>query len=255
MKFLINTFLISTILFYSACSSVQVAHEKVSKIKTVAVVGFVVNQETPKGIEMNSSAPPGIMNLKAPDFKDIAQSETIYRDLGKSLTKKLGWKTLEKEALEKNAYYQDFYQRTMKGIQNRPPVNEKIDCYTAKAITDSWPIEIMKFEDRKKLLEKLKVQGLIVASYEVKLENKGGLKKLVGAGDYHPKATLRFQLFDATQEKPIWADYSAVGKTLEQGTAHVFGGVTDQTGLLNQSVVAANYATEKLIENFREQKQ
>jgi hypothetical protein len=113
-------------------------------------------------------------------------------------------------------------------------------------------MERLDLTERDVLMSALKVEAVAVATLTIKLEKGGGLKQLVGAGDYTPRATMRFLVYEKGSPDPVWADYSATGEPIGESTGHVFG-IADVESLNRQGVLAAQASYEKLLARYRDE--
>ncbi len=240
---------------FTRCSTLSLDKTRVGSIKKVAVVGFVVAQEMPKGpqFSLSGSRDRTMMPAWTSSLPHASEHSTeMYGRLAVALKKELRWTVTERKALETSSVYHPIYEKFMKGLQSRPPIGTNVEAFGATGILDPYPIERMTLDERQTLMKALNVDALAVATVRIRLEKAGGFKMLVGAGDFKPVAEMAFTVFDAKGEAPVWRDLQATGEVVAEGTSHVFG-ITDIKALLNQSIQAAQNSYEKLMLRYREQ--
>lgn len=243
------------VLFLSACATVTVDRVRTDAVRKVAIVGFSVQQEVPDTAAIFAAGPSeswmmpmGGSGLGTPS----PLADTIYHSLEKGLAKERKWKVVERAVVAANPAYQAFYEQKMKGLQMRPSIRAHTKLLSANGIVDAQPVEVADVTKHKELLKKLGVDAIAVAHVDIKLEKGGGLKKLVGAGDYYPQATSRFAVFDGKSEEPMWRDLSAEGERVSEGVEHIFGISTKANALDNKMAAAAENSFSKLMARFRD---
>ncbi|MBY0469782.1 hypothetical protein K2X30_01350 [bacterium] len=253
MKYLMA---VVSVLFAASCSTIKVERDRVEEIRRVAVVGFDVKQEVPPGLEglFGSSPKPDtpFAQTKVLGFaEERDHSSRMYSELEKQLQKELKWQIKDRRAVADQAIYKKLFEKNTQGLQNRPIVNENIQIYGTTGILDAWPIQRMSSSERQQLCKDLGVDAIVVADINVAVRNGGGLKKLIGAGDFKPQATLVFSVYTADRNEPVWQDSAARGEE-EEGTGHMLG-ITNQKALDQKTVLAAQSAYQKLFARFKEE--
>lgn len=241
-------------LVFTSCATLNVDKARLGAVRKVAVAGFTVHQQVLKGFEWNLSASS---SDRMPGWgsalnKENEQAGEMYGRLGRVLHTDMKWLVLDRRSVEAARPYKEVFDRNRKGLQNRPPLATGMEALGAAGILDPYPIERMPLEDRAKLMKSLGVDAIAVATVKIQYEEGGGLKKLVGAGEYKPFAAIRFAVYDAKASDPLWSDLQAVGETVAEGTGHVLG-ATDKKDLMKKSVQAAENSYQRLIARFREQ--
>ncbi len=241
------------LVFMTACSTLIVDKTRTAALKRVAIVGFSVEQPRHKGLESlfsGGSRQDDRWGSGLGTANPLA--DEMYAALEKQLGKEMKWKVTDRKQVAGHAFYQTFYDDKMKGFQSRPPSPSGVVYLAANGIVDAWPVEIADSSRRKEIMKKLGVDAIVVATVKIELEKGGGLKMLVGAGDYFPKATVRFSVFDAKSEDPAWRDLAAVGEPVSEGVEHVFGFAPNISQLEKKMASAAENSYKKLFSRFRE---
>jgi len=237
-------------LVMTACATLAVDKARLARIHKVAVVGFNVDQEMPPEMELKfgRDAEP---HAKISTMRESEHANEIYSELARRLKKELKWSVADRKSLANTVAYVAVYNGATQGWQNRPMLAHNVTCFGAGGIADSWPIERMSPEERLALMRALNVDALATARITIHLENAGGLKKLVGAGEFKPQATMSFQVYDrATPGEAVWKDLWAVGETVDQGVSHILG-ITDVNKVNKLAVTAAERSFDKLVSNVK----
>lgn len=242
---------------FTRCATLNVDKARLSGIKKVAVTGFVVAQEMPKGPQFSligsaRDRDNGMMAAWTSSLPHASEHSTdMYARLATALKKELKWNVTDRKALESNSAYHAIYDRFMKGLQSRPPIGTNVTAFGATGVMDPYPIDQMSLEERKQLMKSLNVDALAVATIRIKLEKAGGLKMLLGAGDYKPVAEIAFAVYDSKGKDPVWRDLQATGDVVAEGAEHVFG-ITDMKTLMNATIQAAQLSYDKLLARYRD---
>lgn len=248
-------------LWFSACSTMSVNKERVAKIQKVAIIGFSVHQEIPPSLEfkiarVGSSRRHGDLSTMAYHSslgQESRHASDIYVGLQRKLKEALKWSSLERDFVAKNKKYATLFEGTMKGFQSRPPLGENRSAYAAAGIVDAYPMTRLNAAQRGELITSLGVDAVAIATVTVELEKGGGLKKLVGAGDFIPHARLDFVVYDKDGGEPVWKDIWAKGAPTSEGVGHVMG-ITNIEALNQKILSAADNCFDKLIANLKEAK-
>ncbi len=241
-------------LFLAACATMKVDKQRTAALKRVAIVGFSVEQPVPEGFTLGAhkrTGPTGMAEWGSGLGQASPLADAIYQSLEKQLAKEQKWKMLDRHQVERNGFYQGYHQQKMAGLQVRPPSASGTQRLAANGIVDAYPVESADVSKRRELIKKLGVDAIAVATVFIKVEKGGGFKQLVGAGDYFPSASVRFALYDAKSDEPVWSDWNAVGETVSEGVEHVFG-ITNKSALDAKMAAAAESSFAKLIARFRE---
>lgn len=234
----------------SSCSMLSVKKDKVAEVKKVAVVAFSVQHEMPTGatISLGGGSGDGTMSpmmampkvVKAADFVD-----SMYQNFSTHLEKKMSWKVMKQKEVAQNDRYRSVYTAQTSGWQNRPPSPEGTEPFAATGILDEWSFKRLSQRERDELMSQLGVDAIAAVNHIVALERGGGLKKLVGAVEYSPQATLQFQLFKRGEENPVWSDYKAEGPASDKSIQAILGHASEDK-IFVETIVAANKAYDKL---------
>lgn len=242
----------------TGCAGKKIARDQLSAVKSVAIVGFGVEQRMPNtggSVLEGMMAPkdqgmmPGLKAAKIAEPSPAARA--MYDILQKELAKGAGWKVLAHDDLVKRPAYSDFFRDKTKQPQFRPMVSgSNVEMYIPENIVESFLLGSMSMDERRALIKKLGVDAIALVTVRVELYNGGGLKNLVGAGDLHPKAKLSFDLYNATQEDPIWRDLNADGEE-GKGVEH-FLGFANVDAVGKQSLQSVASAVQQLLIRYRE---
>lgn len=248
-------FLPIVFLIQAGCATMSADKTRLASIHRVALVGFTVKQQVPEGLEWKvggNAARSNAPAIKGGIGKESAHATTMYSALQKELKDAMRWTVVDRSRLESNPAYRNLYQQTMKGWQNRPPVGVNMEVYSAPGVVDSFPIQRLDAAERRRLIQDLGVDAIAFAEVTIVLEKAGGLKKLVGAGEFKPRARTYFVVYDRSSDEPTWKDVAANGKTVAEGVSHVFG-IASPDALNEKAVSAAQSSYHKLIDRYKEQ--
>jgi len=244
---------LSALILLNGCSTLSVKKEDMTSIKKVAITGFGSTQDMPAGLVFSlgsKSESPG-SNLTVLGPEEEKHVNQMYQDLATTLEKNLKWNVLSRDDVAHSSRYKNIYTQKMEGWHSRPVAGENTHLYHPSGIADAWIMRQLDQKERDQLIDELNVDALILASVRVTLEDQGGLKKLVGAGELHPKASLYFEIYKKGIEEPVWRDTWARGESTSEGVGHILG-VTDVDALKKASIVAAWNSYQVLIQRYRE---
>jgi hypothetical protein len=241
--------------FVTACSTMKAEPEKVQTVKRVAIIGYSLQQEMPPSLmtavfdtvmHKQDNGPHLMGNAEASPHANV-----IYKNLSETLQKRMHWQVVDLNTVVANSDYAEIFKDESTGFHNRPPAGKRDVTYGIEGLMDGWQGWRIDQAQKQKLIADLGVDAIAVASVHVTLNAGGGLKKLVGAADLYPQATLEFYVYDGKSDTPIWHDLWAQGEEATQSTAYVLG-VTN-TNQLNESVVeSTNSAFGKLIQRIHD---
>lgn len=241
----------------AGCGSASVMQkEKFDTIGKVAIVGFSVQERLPytgKGVmkeilsgDSSHEGAGGMRMTMAEIAKPAPHADAAVTNLKRALEKKFNWKVVALADLEKSAEYRSLSARLTKQPQARPMLNGKnMGVYVPSQGVETFLIKDIQPEERAALARSLGVDAILFADYQVELKNRGGLKHLVGAGDYHSQANVILTLYDRTSADPIWRDY-AYGDETAESIEHALG-FAGEAPLHQQAVAAMRIATDSLI--------
>lgn len=256
--------LLLTLVSGSGCSSISVVKDRISPVRTAAIVGFGVEQRVPntatgvlKALASadDNNGPQGSMEGLTPAElpKPHPQAGHMYDDLHKKLTEEMKWKVPTRAEMTKSKPYASFYTETTEGVHSRPFLSGKNwSLRNPEGIVEGNLLWHWTAEHRRKLLSELKVDALVVSTVQVELIKGGGLKQIVGAGDFHPQATARLEVYSGDCESPIWKDVYALGEESKTGAEHALG-FADIDEVDKLSTLSARSAFNQLIQRYRKE--
>jgi hypothetical protein len=245
-------FLIAVCSILPACTTMKINADRLAKVKTVAVVGFSVNQETT----------PGLTDLfrgktKDAQFAKIQNAAThateMYKNLVARLEKEQGWKVLKIDQLASHPAYKEVYKTKTEGWQGRPMIDGKTELFQAQGILDTFAIHSAEKPLLEKLKKDLKVDAIVIANLNVRLNNTASLASLVGVAEYKPNVNMSFVVNDLLQDEAAWFDYDVKGPQIEQGSKN-FLGMTEESKITQLVIQASDLAYTQLFENKRNAK-
>jgi hypothetical protein len=241
------------------CASMKVEKEQVAQVHKVAIVGFAVDQRMPntgEGVVKSLLAPKRndgpMKGLHAAEIgKPAEHAQMMYDELAKTLSNGMAWKVVARDELRNNIDYRAIFDERTKQPQARPFLSgPNMEVFVADGIVEDFLIAPMEPAERAELIRKLGVDAIAEATVHIELINGGGLKTLVGAGDFHPKATLSFNVYDATHKDAIWTDVYADGEPTAEGVEHALG-FADVDAVNQQAILATDSAYQKLLARYK----
>ncbi|HRX14849.1 MAG TPA: hypothetical protein P5123_00895 [Spirochaetota bacterium] len=205
-KFVIMSVLVLTIF---GCTSVNIQKAEVSRVKTVALVGFEMYRQT-DGSTFGIVGDLVSSKKLSKNEKDLAES--CYKVLTAQLGKEQKWKFVSIDKIRNNKGYGKFFKengRASKLILNIGK-RYKIDgIATPKAISD------MSYEERQNLIKELGVDA--IASFDAFIY-QGESLSIAGFEYSKYRITLdSFEVYSNTSKDPIVSIKDLIGDTPETG--------------------------------------
>jgi hypothetical protein len=251
---------ITVLALAQGCATTKISREQLSGVHKVAVVGFGVQQRVPNSgktvlnalMSSGSDNPAGMALEPARIAEPAPHAEKMYEGLEGTLRKELSWDVLPQKALAQKPAYAKFFREKTKQPQFRPMVSGKnVEMFHPQGIVESALLSSMSPEERRALIRELGVDAIAIATVRVELENEGGLKKLVGAGEFRPVTTVGFHLYTPGSEEPAWMDLNAKGASKDPAVEHALG-FADGNALNLQAVAATQAAYADLLAHYRQ---
>jgi hypothetical protein len=247
MKTLLFSMLGLALLVNSGCSTFSIDKAQVDDTKKVAIAGFCVRQELPAslmGALMGETH--GNAGFSAEMCSDKQHASTMYRDFAVSFRPEFKFTVLDQETVARNPKYAAFHQKYTDGWQSRPPSQGgQYKCYTAEGILDPFSFRKLSMEERADLMQSLGVDRIAVAEVTTNVENTNALKGMIGAADFATASRVSFQMYTATEKKPIWSDSNAKSDGAAGKVESVMG-VHSQEALDQQAVTVSKAAYQSL---------
>lgn len=203
--------LIAFNLALTGCTTMGVEKDEFKKVQKVALVGFQLDQQNPKALEINlgSKEANTALGMGMALAEDKAHAAQIYNSLNEKLKKDLKFEVVELKDLQNNPQYQAAYAQRMNGWRNIPLSQADLSKYKVEKIMDYWAISLMKPAERDQLMDELKVDHLAIARFNTILESPYSLKNIVGGQDLYPKTTVVFYMYKKGRQDAIWYDFAA----------------------------------------------
>lgn len=204
MRSMILILLAGFLLNGCASMSRQRDEEAVKKVKSVAVVAFIVKEPASNVMELNiGSGSSGAAMGGSSFYQNSAVTDAMYADLTKSLKKATGWKVLSQAEVTANPNYKTLHDTGMGPIKimNLPKQGE--NWYMAQNVMVPAAAEMLGRDGRNKLLAALDVDAVVVATVDVSVS--GGFS-LNGFGPRKPKSDFVMEVYRRDQKDPIWRE-------------------------------------------------
>jgi len=195
----------------TACSSMQVEKEAISKVRRVAIVGSSVAGDK-----------------KVDRYKLVEKMNEAYLvgQAEKRIGSKMKWEFLPFDQVQGNKNYRVLLDE--KRNQMFRTINPMKQYYRYRETPNGFShfeISQMDQEERNQLIQSLGVDA--IASLEVNLSVVQRDKLVIGSigmGSYRPEARMRFALWDSKHSNPIWRDVGILKKAEHSDTQ--IGGIT-----------------------------
>ncbi len=222
-------------LILTGCGSIKTREKNdaaVSKVKTAALAAYTA--DFPASVDLLKPAVASQIPGHSPE------SDRIYEKLNKSFAARTGWKMYDTQKMRKQTDYRLAEEKTMKGFQNKMPVNPGINRFIVEGVMDSECLRILDTAGRDKLMTDLGVDALITAKIDVNLNGT----TFMGVGSRYPESVLSFFVFERGQDKPIWFEGGIHGQEMKESVG--------KTAFIDEKLTAklaeesANTAFEKI---------
>lgn len=239
------------LLMCGGCASLKVQKDEVAKIKKVAVVGFSIVQDDPPKPQISFGATDDYQQSgTAAHCEDAAHANLVLEGLNNQLKTKMKWTVLDSNQVNKNTIIQERMKWQKSSLRPLELIPNNTECFVSAKIPEKFALDRFDFPQRQKLIESLGVDAIVIASIRVVYENTSMLK-MVGGGNFRPRSTLNYHLYNAKQEDPIWMDTWARGEPTAEGTSQ-FLGMTNNNELNAKVVSSAQSAFSELMKKYSE---
>lgn len=234
----------------SACSfGPKLLRPDVDAVKKVAIIGFrgdvalQSGQQQQGGIGGTIAGAKALSDMKSGKMNDrrVAQATQIHQLLGERLTTDLGWSmvpvtgsdTLKEKVRQKPTGLMMF------GVQ-----------HVGELLLDP-EVRFLAAADRQKVLGELGADAVMTVNVQYRAGDRKGFS-IGGLGTFklYPSATVTVQMWNATQEKPVWEDSFATGPISSKFVTENAGVLEDQ-GETEALVDAATLGINELIARYR----
>ena len=194
-----------TIASLSACGSIKTREKDdvaVAKIKTAALAAYTA--DFPAAVDLLKPRGANQIPVSSPE------NDRLYEKLNQAFQARTKWKMLDTKKMRLQTPYRLAFEKTMKGFQNKMPINEGVNRFVVENVMDSECLRILDVSGRDKLMTDLGVDALVVAKIDVHLNGT----TIMGVGSRYPQSVLSFFVFERGQEKPVWFEGSLKGKEM-----------------------------------------
>lgn len=237
------------LLLLSGCAQLKVESEKVNKPLRVAVIGFGINEDRPPGLlEVLTKSK---LSRGSYLYSDDAAALDYFAKLKSHFKKELNWDVIDAKAMLTDKVYNPIYITFTGGWQNMPNRGDDIKLYKVSGILDPFTAQKIQQGERQKIAESLGADALMIIELHNKLNNKVGIKSLIGAGDFKPYTTLTMTVWEKDNADPIWFDPESKGKESSEDLPHMLG-QTDLSKLKDSFLASAERALDQLTIRARE---
>lgn len=239
-----------SLLFASGCA-VPIKAQALDQVKTVAVVGVtqVNNMQGPQspggqGVTGMVNAVKSMQKADSgqADAERRARTEGSHSLLSQKLQDNVGWKALGKDELGSNEKY-----RSLVASQT----NTVATTDTGALLREGARLNLRDMAARTAVLDALGVDAVATSmvTYDVG-KTSGFAIGGMGAQKRHPRATVRFVVYDRNNPEPIWTEYSATGSAASEGIQDIMG-VTSTADHTPIFLSADGSAYDKVFVNYK----
>lgn len=261
-SFVFTPLLLIGFLFLSGCTTIQVNHAAVGKIRRLAIIGYntklrVVDsyQTAPKEIKIGGIK----IEFDFDQVRRLIPPDIIVKEINLFLKNDLKWDVRSVQAVRSDPLYLSTHKRlnsrrvrwlasTGIGIGFMSDSNSDY----LEGILSSYDARKIPYDERNELISKLGVDAVAIIEVGIELYRRdhwtiGSL----GLGSYEPKVRVNFYVYDRSSKDPIWKDINATGKG---DASDQYGGVGDQQKLRDGSFTGLREAMKSLIQRYRKHK-
>lgn len=247
MTRLLSAFVLSSL---CACSfGPKLIRPDVENVKKVAIIGFrgdvsIQDQSQQSGgIAATVASAKALSDMKSGRLNDrrTAQAKQIHDLLAQKLTSELGWELAPVEA-----------SSTLKERVRQKPTGVVIfGVQHVKELLLDGEARFMPAADRQKVISELGVDAIVTVSVNYRAGDRQGFA-IGGLGTFKlfPRATITVQMWNATQDKPVWEDSFAMGATSKLSITEN-AGILEEVGETEALVDAATLGIIELIGRYK----
>ncbi len=237
----------------SACG-VTVHAQRLSAVKKVALIGFsarLSREQKNNGmgvVQMVDTAQSLANDDKIPTEK---QASIAYAQCAQKLHDAFDWTVLSEEDVSINAAYRTLWEKhSQKGFSGLQTALSKFDQdYNMEHVLWSYRADGMSYADKKALLEALGVDAVAVVNTEISVSGSWGIGAFTSENF---RGVTSFKLFDAVDEKPIWKDPYAKGKSTKSASTFRIAGIDLGDDKATYFLQAIDRSYDALIERNKE---
>lgn len=246
MSRLLAAFTLSSL---TACSfGPKLLRPDIDSVKKVAIVGFrgdVAIQDQRQqggGIAGTVAGAKTLSDMKSGRLNERRerQAQQIHDLLAQRLTA-LGWELSPVTASD-----------TIKEkVRQKPTGIVMFGVQHVKELMLDPEVRFMSAADRQKVIRELGVDGILTINVQYSAGNRQGFA-IGGLGTFKifPRATVTAQLWNATQDKPVWEDAFAMGATSALSVTENVG-ILEEVGETEALVDAATLGIDELVGRYR----
>lgn len=225
-----------------------------SQVKTIAVIGLTQVDNMAGAQQPGSQGVTGFVNaIKTLQKQDSGQAraeakartEGSHGLLSQRLKDGLGWQVLSKDELSGSEKFRSTLAQQTKTL----PTDD-----AATLLQTGGQLRLSDLVTRRAILDALGVDAVATAFVTYDVGKTSGFS-IGGMGKQkrHPRATVRFAVYDRNTPEPIWFEQAAAGKPSPDGIEDIMGvsSTADATPLF---LAADTSAYDQLMDHFRSMK-
>lgn len=234
-----------------ACSSKLVKTDELKTVRSVAVIGFDLQQQrSVSGMDLlavatRSAGTPGAAPASA---KEEPRAEQSYRDFTGSLVAKTGWKVMSIDQLRGHGAYLAYVKSKTEGLQSRPMINERFDLIRPHGVVDQFAVLTTEKDELIRLAKALGVDAVVTVSTTVELNNNSMLASMVGKGEYKPSGRTTILVKDGRSGESL-LQLAGSGPQVQNGAKNTLG-VSDEENLNRLALDATKKSIETVYQDF-----
>jgi hypothetical protein len=221
MKLLIGMFALVAMTTGCAGMGTKLDAQRAKGVKTVAVIGYEVQQQQPTdnfGFNSltNTLNNGGIEN--SPAFQKMALN--IYKDLSTQVTAKTGWKVLSYEQLSTNPSYAPFTAAKMSGLRSTSMVGKNTQLIPLKGVLDVAAFRSLNPAQKAEFAKDLGVDAIAVYTIIQTIDQPWlSVGHVNGTASFEYTSRSNLVVYTADSPEPIWQIQNVDGlKTSSKNT-------------------------------------
>lgn len=241
----------------SGCSSLtkaEIDRNAIGQTKNVAMVGFHLAMEEPKSAVSDLQKLGDLTKGKVRDANEQHDTaDEVYAELKRRLTEEMHWNIVPAATVQRLPAYKDLVKQYTTGLQiGGTPLPQNYHKIRPHQMLDADPfIYKISQEEREALMDKLRVDALVVDFLLVSLRNESTFGGMIGRAKYKPKAQNIIRVFVRGKKDPAWFDTWAWGDG-EQALQASLNFVEDKP-LLEQVTIASKKSIDETMVRYRTQ--
>ncbi|MES2855539.1 MAG: hypothetical protein V4692_06740 [Bdellovibrionota bacterium] len=246
---------VSAAIVLSGCASFgpKLDASRAKSVKTVAIIGFEVQQQQPTdnfGINKFKNAVDngGIQN--SPQYQGMAKN--IYETLANNIQQKTKWNVVSYQKLTANKAYSAFVKEKMEGMRSTSMMGQGAELIPLNGVLDVMAFRKMSMEQKAAFAKDLGVDAIaeytVIQSIDQPWMSVG---HAVGMASFEYKSRSNLIVYSPNNEEPLWQIQNVDGQPVSsKGTAE---GLSQMERVAKVGSDSAQSSITKMVENYNVQ--